>query len=356
MRLISYICHINAPEEIDEDTMVCGSIVTSLITALNLMGVTSTLEGLLTVFKASGYDIEIVECHWIDFNMTLFEYLPGFQAYNEAVIERAMGHSDSSKLYTIMAALSFMFIFKNANQKNLDKYCENRLRAFCSVMGCAHLYDVAYNMRPDLAPCNVVKSVMGSVFDIRREVFMGAAGLASVVWNGKKLFMSLLELLSFNELMHIHMIDTYLIKMNRELMVVKALRYERSNYVRACEYLQSIPRSNWAYAKILYPQSETEPLLSKNMPLMGCAASILMKKINKTGVHYEGYKNIHSSFTRFVGAYADLRNSTAPFAMIDSNDAQASKTERERALKLMDSFLMEPDQIEAEAPEVAERV
>lgn len=45
MRLMSYICHVDAPDEIDEDTMTCTPIVTALITSLYIMGVTSTLEG-----------------------------------------------------------------------------------------------------------------------------------------------------------------------------------------------------------------------------------------------------------------------------------------------------------------------
>lgn len=355
MRLMSYICYISDQEEVEEDAMACTPIITALITALNIMGVTSTLEGLMNVFKGSGYELSIITCNWDEFNATIFPLLPGFEAYNNALIDRAANHKDIIKLYTIIAGLSFMFVFKNANQKNMDKYCENRLRAFCNVMGCVHLYDVAFNIRPGLAQCNVVKSVMGSVFEIRKEVFMSATGLASVPWDGQKLFKTILELLSFNELMHIHMIDTYLCKMYRELLVVKALRAERSNYVRACEYLLTIPRESWAYAKILYPPTETEPLLSKNMPLMGCAASIIMKKINKTGVHYAGYKNIHESFTRFIAAYVDLRNTTATFSMVDSNEAQASKTERDRLIKQLDSYLIEADQVNAENAEDVER-
>lgn len=286
-----------------------------------------------------------IVCTWDAFNDTLYANLPGFEDFNASMIERTHLGSDGSKLCIVMAGLSYMFIFKTATSLNLDKYCQNRLRAFCQVIGAPQLYDVAYSMKPSLASCVLLKSIMGSVFNIRREAFVSMTSLARAQWNGKKLFVTILELLSFNELMHIYNIDMYLCKMYRELLVTKTLRAERSNYIRACEYLATLPKSAWAYAKILYPPAETEPLLSRHLRLMGAAASVLMKMLNKTAFYYEGYKDVDPSFTKYVELWANFRNITAPLCILDSAEAQTSVTERNRLLKLIEQTILEPDQI-----------
>lgn len=129
-------------------------------------------------------------------------------------------------------------------------------------------------------------------------------------------------MLAFTEMIHIHLIDAYLVNMYKEFLVLKPLRAELEDYYQAAIYLHTLPKSHVPYAKILYTRDDTEILTNKRMTLLAKASTAIMGCYYKTALNYQGFGNVNDEFTNYIKTYVHARMRNTGLTVIESENAE----------------------------------